>query len=259
MNLIVLLSNRLLKIFGIITKSLSYIFHFFFPKKRFTIPFHAKALYQTKTSYKIPKKIWQTNYTNVVTLPVYLNYLCNRVLAFDYEYNYVSTEARDTFLQNNASSELYQAFSQLTDGASQADVWRLFILNHTGGVYMDIDAHIVWPLSKIIKATDTELFLRAKRGHINNYFIASAPHNPILSDALEVILNNIQKKKTEGGVFEMTGPTVLNQVIANKEITSRLYKYTAIQGSFTNEYFQYMDKPRGKWTHAKNEDLLKVI
>ena len=257
MNFIVLLSNRLLKIFGIITKSLSYIFHFFFPNKRFTIPLYAEPLLTAKTSSKVPKKIWQTNYTNVVTLPVYLNYLCNRILAFDYEYNYVSTEARDTFLKENASDALYQAFSKLTDGAAQADVWRLFILNHTGGVYMDIDAHIVWPLSKIIKPTDSELFLRAKRGHINNYFIASSPKNPILSDALEIILNNIQKKKIEGGVFEMTGPTVLNQAIGQKKITSRLYKYTAIQGSFTNEYFQYLDKPRGKWTHTKNEDLLK--
>ncbi|RLA79851.1 MAG: glycosyl transferase, partial [Epsilonproteobacteria bacterium] len=35
------------------------------------------------------------------------------------------------------------------------------------------------------------------------------------------------------------------------------YKYTCNQGGFTNEYFQYIDKPRGKWTHAKKEDLLK--
>ncbi|MBL1244950.1 MAG: hypothetical protein COA39_011295 [Sulfurimonas sp.] len=257
MNIPILFSNRFIKIFANILKAFSYIFHFIFPKKRFKIPLHAKPLLKSKQSYTIPKIIWQTNYTNIVTLPVYLNYLCNRLFSLDYEYNYVGTEARDAFLQENASAELYQAFSKLTDGAAQADVWRLFILNHTGGIYMDIDAHIVWPLSKIIKPTDRELFLRAKRGHINNYFIASAPHNPILSDALEMILNNIQKKKIDGGVFEMTGPTVLNQAIADKEITSRLYKYTAIQGSFTNEYFQYMDKPRGKWTHAKNADLLK--
>jgi len=29
------------------------------------------------------------------------------------------------------------------------------------------------------------------------------------------------------------------------------------QGSFTNEHFQYIDKPRGKWTHKKDSELLK--
>jgi mannosyltransferase OCH1-like enzyme len=32
---------------------------------------------------------------------------------------------------------------------------------------------------------------------------------------------------------------------------------TCIQGSFTNEHFQYIDRPRSKWTHVDNQDLLK--
>ncbi|MEA2019665.1 MAG: glycosyl transferase, partial [Campylobacterota bacterium] len=52
-------------------------------------------------------------------------------------------------------------------------------------------------------------------------------------------------------------PTVLNTAIGDTVVTSRFYKYTCIQGSFTNEYFQYIDKPRGKWIHANREGLLK--
>lgn len=58
-------------------------------------------------------------------------------------------------------------------------------------------------------------------------------------------------------MYSLTGPMVLNKAIGEEEINYRLYKYTCIQGSFTNEHFQYLDKPRGKWTHAKKEDLLK--
>ena len=54
----------------------------------------------------------------------------------------------------------------------------------------------------------------------------------------------------------MTGPTVLNDALEGKEFNSRYYRETCVQGSFTNEYFQYIDKPRSKWTHMKNSELL---
>ncbi|MCW9025966.1 MAG: glycosyltransferase [Thiovulaceae bacterium] len=252
----IVVSNRLIKIVANILKGFSYIFHFIFPKKRFTIPLLSKAKINSKEEYKIPKIIWQTNYTNKVSLPVYLNYLFNRLMSLDYEYRYVSTEDRLDFLEKNAPKELFEAFKKLTDGAAQADVWRLFVLNHIGGIYMDIDAHLVWPLSKIIKKEDTEVILENK-DHYTNYFIASAKNNPVLSKSLDIIVENINEEKIDGGVYSLTGPVVLNLAIGDKEVNHRFYRYTCVQGSFTNEYFQYIDKPRGKWTHVKKEDLLK--
>ncbi|MEA2073633.1 MAG: glycosyltransferase [Campylobacterota bacterium] len=256
MSIPIIILNRFSKILGTLVKTLAYPFHLLFPKKRFTIPEYSKAIISSSSEYKIRKTIWQTNYTNKVTLPVYCNYLFNRLLSLSYEYRYVSTEEREKFIKEHASEEYYKAFSQLTDGAAQADFWRLLVLNHFGGIYMDIDAHLVWPLSKIIKKEDTEVFLLNKR-HYTNYFIASTNNNPILEDSLTLIVNNIQEKKIDGGVYALTGPDILNHIIGEKTVNYRYYKYTCIQGSFTNEHFQYLDKPRGKWTHAKKEDLLK--
>ncbi len=256
MSFPIVVSNRLIKITGNIAKTLCYPFHFIFPKKRFTIPELSKPLIKSDKQQKIPKIIWQTNYTNKVSLPVYLNYLFNRLMSLDYEYRYVSTEDRLEFIQKNAPKKVVEVFEKLTDGASQADVWRLFVLNHIGGIYMDIDAHLVWPLSKIIKSDDEEVFLLNKQ-HITNYFIASAKDNQILKDSLDIIVDNIQKEKIEGGVYNLTGPTVLNIAIGDKKVNHRFYRITCVQGSFTNEYFQYIDKPRGKWNYAKKEDLIK--
>ena len=250
-----LVINRLSKLLGVFVKAFGYLFHFFFKTKRFIIPEHAKPLWKGK-QLRIPKVIWQTNYTNRVTLPVYVNYLFNRLMSSDWAYRYVSTEERLKFIRKHASERVANAFAQLTDGASQADFWRLFILNYTGGVYMDIDAHAVWPLSQIIDKDDKEVFLMTKHKY-SNYFIASAPDNPYLQNTLEMIVENIEQKKIGNGVYDLTGPTVLNKVIGNKIVKHRHNKITCIQGSFTNEYFQYIDKPRGKWIHAKNEDLLK--
>lgn len=256
MSFPIIIANRLIKIFGAITKGFSYIFHFFFPQKRFIIPIESDSLIQTQKDSKIPRIIWQTNYSNNASLPVYLNYIFNRIMSPTYKYRYVSTEDRLQFIKDHAPQRYYEAFAKLTDGAAQADFWRLFVLNHTGGVYMDIDAHVVWPLGYMISDQESEVFLKNKQ-HYTNYFIASSKNNPILEKALEIIVENIEQKKVDGGVYALTGPNVLNLAIGDKGVHSRYYRITCNQGSFTNEYFQYIDKPRGKWTHAKSEDLLK--
>lgn len=256
MSLPIVISNRLIKLTGNITKAFAYVFHFFFPNKRFTIPEYSKPIISSKKSTLIPRIIWQTNYTNRVSLPMYLNYLFNRLMSLSYEYRYVSTEARLAYIESNMSEEISSAFKMLTDGAAQADLWRLLVLNREGGIYMDIDAHLVWPLSKIIKPEDKEIFLLTKQ-HYTNYFIASQPNNPILQEAINIVVGNIQNKNTHGGVYNLTGPNALNTALEGKTFNERYYRHTCVQGSFTNEYFQYIDKPRGKWIHKKESELLK--
>ena len=256
MSLKIVIANRVAKLLGAVTKTLSYPFHFVFPKLRFTIPEESPSIIYSKTESLIPKSIWQTNFTNKVTLPVYINYLYNRLMSLDYDYHYVSTEARQEFMKEHAPKEVFEAFEQLTDGAAQADLWRIFVLNYYGGVYMDIDAHAVWPLSKMIKPTDKEVILLNKE-HYTNYFIATQKDNPILKKNIDIIVENIQEKRIDRGVYELTGPGTLNVAIGDTEVNHRYYRITCVQGSFTNEHFQYMDKPRGKWTYAENETLLK--
>ena len=255
MSFWIVVANRLEKILGTVVKTLAYQFHAIFPTKRFAIPFVSKPIVNSKKNSLVPKIIWQTNYTNLVSLPVYANYLFNRLMGYDFEYRYVSTEDRLNFIKNNAPQRYIDAFEQLTDGASQADFWRLFVLNHTGGVYMDIDAHAVWPLSKIIKEHDKEVILMTKHRY-SNYFIATAPNNPHLAKTLEIIVENIEQKNVSGGVYNLTGPNALNKAIGENKVHCRHNKYTCTQGSFTNEYFQYIDKPKGKWTHKKHDELL---
>jgi mannosyltransferase OCH1-like enzyme len=256
MSFKIIVANRSIKLLGALVKTLSYPFHFIFPNKRFTIPKQSDPLRKSTTQTLIPKIIWQTNFTNRVTLPIYVNYLFNRFLSPDYEYRYVSTEDRLTFLEEHAPKEVFQAYQKLTDGASQADLWRMFTLNHYGGIYMDIDAHAVWPLSKMIKPNDTEVFLLNKQ-HYTNYFIAVQKGNPILEKTVQIIVENIEQKKIGSGVYDLTGPSTLNIAIGDQKVNHRFYRLTCVQGSFTNEHFQYIDKPRGKWTHAKNEELIK--
>ena len=260
MKVLLLISNRISKLFGNITKIfLSYPFHFLFPKQRFTIPVHSKRLFKGKKQV-LQKHIWQTNYSNRVSLPIYLNYLFNRLMTLSYDYHYVSTEGRLTFIKEHSDTNTIQAYDRLNDGAAQADLWRLLTLKHYGGVYMDIDAHLVAPLSAIIKKTDKELFiLKGSDNTHTNYFIAAEKNHQTLTKAIGIILENINNNKAVG-VFSLTGPVPFSDAIEHNKspANSQSFRYVCIQGSFTNEHFQYIDKPRGKWTHKKPEEILKA-
>ena len=255
-NSIIVISNRLIKIFSTIIKAFAYLFHFIFPKKRFTIPFQSDALRKNDSQSKISKIFWQTNYTNRVSLPMYLNYLFNRYMSKEYEYRYASDEVILDFFQKHASKEELEAYKKLNDGAAKADFWRLVVLYHLGGVYLDIDATFVWPLSKQIHDDDTEIFLLNKE-HYTNYFMATEPKNPVYKRAIDIVVSNINDKKTTGGAYALTGPNVVNLAIGEQEVNSQFYRYVCVQGAFTNEYFHYIDKKQGKWIHTKEDELLK--
>ncbi|EIJ71789.1 glycosyltransferase family 32 protein [Pasteurella bettyae] len=253
---LIVLSNGLLRLLGNIVKILSYPFHAIFPKKRFTIPEYSPAFRQSNQVTKINKTIWQTNYSNKVTLPIYCNYLVNRALSWSYDYHYVSTEAREEYIKTHADQRTFNAYQQLTDGAAQADFWRIFTLYTEGGVYIDIDGHLVWCLSAIIDSDDSEVLI-TRRDKYTNFFLASEKGNQFLKDTLDIIIENIEQRRIDGGVFSLTGPTTLNQALEGKDVNARRDKITCAQGTFSNEYFQYMDKKMGKWNHTKNEDILK--
>lgn len=97
-----LMAGRFIKLIANIMKVSSYGFHYLFPNKRFTLPEHAAPWLKSRQfGGDIPRIIWQTNFTNKVTLPVYLNYLFNRLMAPGFEYRFMITEARGEFIKAN--------------------------------------------------------------------------------------------------------------------------------------------------------------
>ena len=237
---------------GNTTKSTYYAIHFAFPRLRFLIAnSESKHLKLTKKQ-RIPSIIWQTNFTNRVTLPVYLNYCFNRRMARGYNYRFMTTGEREQFVREHYPARILNAYSRLQIGAAQADFWRVLVLQKYGGVYMDIDAHLVWPLEKILAPDQEELFLQIKTGEISNYFIASKPNNPYLGEIINQILYNIENEVSQN-VYDLTGPGVFNRVLSSLDVPKRYYLYTCNQGNFTNEYFQYLDKPQGKWTKEQGK------
>ena len=239
-----------IKLSGSILKLICLGLYLLCPWLRFNLPSYAPASRQPGSASKIPRIIWQTNFTSKVTLPVYLNYLFNRFLSTTAEYRFITTEEREEFIASYFSERELNAYRRLQIGAAQADFWRVAVLYKHGGVYMDIDAHLVRSLERVIRGHQ-EVFLLTRDQEITNYFIASAPQNSKLRVILDTVVANIEQQ-TSGNVYELTGPGVFNAVLGSMDYESDLHWRTCNQGTFTSEYFQYMDRPGGKWTRQQS-------
>jgi mannosyltransferase OCH1-like enzyme len=253
-KIVILIARTLIKIIANLSKLFCYGFHFVFPKVRFTLPEQSNAMFNSKKPHPIPHILWQTNFTNRVTLPVYLNYLFNRLMSPTFAYRLMLDPDAAEFVKDTFSTKTYYLYNRLNIGAARADFWRVLVLQKLGGVYMDIDAHLVWPLGWTLKQHQA-LYLRIKSGEISNYFIASAAGNPQIEKMIDLIERNIEEAKI-GNVYELTGPGIFNQILENERYSETYYKETVNQGNFTNEYFQYIDKPQGKWNKEQQKVAL---
>ena len=244
------LVSRFIKVFANAVKLFCYVFHFFFPKKRFTLPKTARPLFKSKYESVIPRVLWQTNFTDRVTLAVYVNYLFNRVLSPTFEYRFMIDEDMVAFIKSNYSSKIYDSYLRLQIGAAQADFWRVLVVQKNGGAYLDIDGHFVWPLGYIVGSEYPEIYILTKTGDVTNYFFASKRNNIHLEKMIDIILKNVDEN-TITNVFELTGPRVFQEALKGTEVKLVSYRCSIHQGNFTNEYFQYIDKPQGKWTRVQ--------
>ena len=240
---------RGIKVAGNLLKGLCYLFHAICPEKRFTIPSRAKPLIRHKRERVIPRVVWQTNFTRRVTLPIYLNYLFNRMMAPTFEFRLLDDVEIRRWVLSLYPGRTFDSFSKLQIGAAQADLWRLLILHAYGGVYLDIDAHFVWPLEWTIASRADELFLKHKLG-LTNYFIASRSNTDSIRFALNAILHNIEYP-TSNDVSEITGPAALDRALRGRDVSSVSYRVTCYQGTFTNEFFQYLDHRAMKWSREQ--------
>ena len=242
-----------------------YLHYWLLPKQRFQLAnSRAKSVdsaqiinsNRKQNAGLVSKIIWQTNYTNKVSLPIKAAWCWNRLLSGSYQYCFQSTEDRLAFVEQNFPGKPTELYNRLTIGAAQADLWRLMVLYKHGGVYMDIDSHLVWPLNRFIEAGTSEIFLRYKSKDATNYFIASAPSNPNIKALLDEVLYRIENSQSNN-VYEITGPSVFQDILANKSHTWRQAQHTCLQGNFSNKFFQYLDKPQGCWT--QEQKLRRVV
>ena len=241
---------RMIKLFAHASKIAFSIHLKIFASARKQLPAYAPATKRASVDRRIPRIIWQTNYSGNVTYQVYSCFKFNRMLSETHEYRFYDDAECDRFVEEHYPGEIWRAFQRLQIGAARADFWRVLILLKYGGLYLDIDANFAdWP-DRFIDENADGVFITARNGEATNYFMASVPNNPVLKEVCARIVKNINTNSTDC-VYNLTGPVVLDAVVRELGVECLQHRDVCIQGQFTNKFGQYADRPEGVWTVAQ--------
>lgn len=127
----------------------------------FRIPRHVPAREKKSSSQVIPRVIWMTWRSNIAAGEKHhtavMEFIRNNP---DYEFNLFSDEDALAFICSFYPdvATVYQLFQA---GAPKSDLWRLAILHHYGGVYVDTDCmsikpfrSFIWPNASFVNGMD---------------------------------------------------------------------------------------------------------
>jgi mannosyltransferase OCH1-like enzyme len=172
------------------------------------------------TECKIPKKIymtWETKDFDPEFERIINKWRENNP---SYELIIFTKEERSDFIRNNFSQKVFDAYTRITPGAFKADLWRYCILYKYGGVYVDIDTLCIGKLDDIIKSnmdfvsvTDLNENPHDGKYNISNGFIAVKPEHPVLQDAINRIVDNVEKKLVPLRPLDFSGPGVFGKAL----------------------------------------------
>lgn len=251
-NAIIFLWARLQQFLCNLVKAV-FIIHFrLFPHKRFRLPSQAPPLWPRRRHGAVAGILWQTNYTPDVTLSLYVNYWWNRLMAPDYSYRFFDDNACADYVRTRFPGEEWEVYQRLQVGAAKADYWRVLALLAEGGVYLDLDASLCWYPGHFLRQGQREILLRMPDKRLTNYCFAAAAGHSLLEEINIRIKKNITEN-TLNNVFDMTGPTVFQQIGDREHYNIVSSRLVSRQGQLTNKSLQYPHRPDKFWINQQKE------
>ena len=127
--------------------------------------------------------------------------------------------------------DIYHIFSRCKYGVQKADIARLAILHHYGGIYFDLDMLCLKPLDTLINFDSDDIFLSMEPAEqtqklfgsdkvLCNAFIAAPPRHPLLQAAL----NAIKALHLKHGDFIYNPFNVFGADLLSHAMTDELYQ-----------------------------------
>ena len=179
----------------------------------------------------IPKKLFQTwEHSNIEPdFQEIIDIWKNNNL--DYEYIFHDSGQRLKFIEENFEENVVNAYNKIIPGAYKCDLWRYCVLYIYGGFYADIDTLCMGKLNDLISdnidfIVPIDLNINPTEGQYNLVcgFIGSVPKSPILLDAINRIVDNVENNIIPPSKLDFSGPCVLgrsvNKFLKLKETSS---------------------------------------
>jgi len=171
-------------------------------------------------SNNIPKKLFQTWETTNIE-PEFQK-IIDKWKEFnpDYEYIFHDSEQRLKFIEENFEENVVNAYNKIIPGAYKCDLWRYCILYIYGGFYADIDTLCTGKLNDLTSdnidfIVPIDLNLNPVEGFHNLAcgFFGSIPNSPILLDAINRIVFNVENNIIPESKLDFSGPGILGRAV----------------------------------------------
>jgi hypothetical protein len=168
----------------------------------------------------IPKKIFQTWET--IDIEPEFQQIINKWKENNpnYEYIFHDAEQRLQFIQDNFKENVLNAYKKIMPGAYKCDLWRYCVLYIYGGFYADIDTLCMGKLNSLtneniefIVPIDLNINPREGEHNLACGFIGSVPKSPILLDAIDRIVFNVENNIIPTSKLDFSGPGLLGRSV----------------------------------------------
>jgi hypothetical protein len=135
-----------------------------------------------------------------------------RVNNADCEYEVYNYQTACEFMEANFDKAVADSFRAINIPAMLCDVFRVAIILIRGGIYVDCGTESFSSITSLIKNGHKCIFLRKHNGWIWNGLIIAEKNNIVLK-AIWARIEEVLLRKTDGNIWELTGPKLFMDVI----------------------------------------------
>ncbi len=151
----------------------------------------------------------------------------------DYEIYLFDDDMCEQFLLKEYSQLHRDIFKFIPDGPIKSDFWRVCILYHKGGIYVDADIHPLVPLSRyLIPTSDFVTCITQENRKFNPHFIAVKKEEEILKLCIDEYISLYTHHKKSYSYWNWSIVNIFNKYLStlrNPTISTTVFKNKKFQ------------------------------
>lgn len=142
----------------------------------------------------IPKIIWQTYKDPFESLPAYAKEFAQTWIDLnpEYEYRYFDDAQAAEFVLKEYGQEVYDLFINVPVGVMRGDMFRYLVVFRFGGVYADLDARCLKPISSWMLDDKSMIICPEHSLHFCQWTFAAEAGHPVLSKVIEKMIDRLK-------------------------------------------------------------------
>jgi mannosyltransferase OCH1-like enzyme len=169
-------------------------------------------------SVRLPRILWRTGWFHPGHLPPSLVHAMGSFTTHAPEWVqvYCTDDDQLAFLKAHYPDAV-RAWQSLRPGAFRADLWRLLIVLHYGGLYVDLPQVLLVPLHTVVDP-DKDQFVSAldRPGSapcLYQAILGAYPQHPLVRAMADHVLSNVRRRSYGRDPLDVTGPMAVAQAL----------------------------------------------